>query len=235
MSRDDEERDDRPRCTGRKADGKRCTRPAEEGSTRCSQHGYKPMGRPSKLNADLTEQIVFLILEGNYIETAAQAVGISPRTFHRWIARANDLEAKAAELLTDEQLERGGDAAVYNATDPADWLYLDFRHAIKTAEAFAETEAVRKWVRAAERGEAWQAFAALLERRHPTRWRRRMGVDADVASSGVVRHELIVPDTEAKRAAVAGILADALGIKPGKTKTTTKRTGRATGRKRGEK
>jgi hypothetical protein len=233
----DHDRGDDPgeRCTGRTAAGKRCSRDAEEGSTRCAQHGYKPMGRPSKLTAELREQIIYLILEGNYIETACQAVGVSPVTYHRWIARANNAEAKATELLTDAELERNPDA-VYDKSDPADWLYLDFRHAIKTAEAFAETEQVRKWVRAAEYGAAWQAFAALLERRHPSRWRRRMGVDADVSSSGTIRTELVVPATEEKRVEVASILGQALGIKPAApAKTTARKASTRTPRKRGSK
>lgn len=236
MSDRDEERDDAPRCMARTARGSRCRNAAEDGSTRCSQHGYRPRGRPSKLTADLQEQIIYLLLEGNYIETACQAVGVSPRTYHRWIARADQAEAKATELLEDEKLERLGDEALYNVTDPSDWPFLDFRHAIKTAEAFAETEQVRKWVRAAESGAAWQAFAALLERRHPSRWRRRVGVDADVASSGLVRHELVVPSSEDKRQAVAGILAGALGIEPAKktSRKTATKTAKKTTRKRGD-
>lgn len=224
------------RCTGRTAAGSRCSRRAEEGTTRCAQHGYKPRGRPSKLTPELTAEVVYLVLEGNYLETAAQAVGISVRTLHNWRARGDDAMAKAEEAVADTE-ELAGDK-LYEHVDPREWVYIDFFHALKTAEAYAETELLR---RAASGGFGWQAPMTVLERRHPSRWRRRESRDVEV-SGNVGRTTIVVPDTEEKRHAVAAALAGtglfddvvALGSGPAKgTPTATKsRTPRKSAAKR---
>ena len=45
------------------------------------------MGRPTKLNEDITEEIVKAIKLGNYLETAAAYVGISKSTLYDWLRR----------------------------------------------------------------------------------------------------------------------------------------------------
>lgn len=198
--------DSRPRCTGRTAAGGRCRHPAEDGSTRCAQHGYKMPGRPSKLTPALTQQIVFLILEGNYLETAAQAVGVDVATLHRWNRRAGEAIARAEEAVEDGELLLGD--GIYEHTDPAEWPYIDFRHALKSAEAYAETELLR---RASSGGNGWQAPMTVLERRHPLRWKRREGRDLEAADGGAIPVRVVAPDTDGKRREVAGIIAE-LGI-----------------------
>lgn len=191
------------RCTGRTANGARCRRRAEEGSTRCSQHGYRMPGRPSKLTPELTEAIVYLILEGNYLETAAQAVGVDVATLHRWQRRAGEAIARAEEAVEDgnELLGEG----IYEHTDPAEWPYLDFRHALKSAEAFAETDLLR---RAASGAFGWQAPMTVLERRHPMRWRRRERLDVGGDDGGAVPVKVVTPDTEAKRTELLELVAE---------------------------
>lgn len=228
------------RCTGRTKEGTRCTKPADVGSTRCKLHPYKLRGRPSKLTVELTAELVWLILEGNYIETAAQAIGVDKSTLYRWLRRAEEALAMAEEQVSngDELL---GDK-VYNHTDPDDWPYIDFRHALKSAEAFAETELVRsvRWPSTAP----WQAFATLLERRHPSRWKRREAVEHE--GEVTTRAVDVVPDTEQKRASIVGILATALRDNPhfaapassSSTKPArkaAKKTARKSGPKRGAK
>lgn len=223
------------RCTGRTKGGTRCTHKADPGSTRCTQHPYKLRGRPSKLTVELTAELAWLVLEGNYIETAAQAVGVDKTTLYRWLRRGEEAIAVAEESVEDGD-ELLGDR-IYNATNPDDWPYIDFRHALKTAEAFAETELVRKvqWPSTAP----WQAFATILERRHPARWKRRDAVEVEGAITA--RAEVIVPDGDEKRGQVIGILAAALAGAPdldaalALAKKPTRKTTQKTTRKRGSK
>lgn len=210
MARDDGKAK-RRRCTAKTLQGRRCAKLALDGETRCTHHLFAVPGRPSKLTNELTMTIVYAVLEGNYLETAAQAAGVSPSTLYRWLRRADDAVAKAEEMLEGED----GEDAIYNHADPADWPYLDFRHALKSAEAFAETELLRL-VREPGQTGPWQAFMTILERRHPTRWGRR---DAHrVEHAGEVRRtvELIVPVDEDRAAVIrrlqeAGALDDVAG------------------------
>ena len=48
------------------------------------------MPRQTKLTPDLQERILNMIRLGNYRNVAAQAVGIAPETFSRWMSRPHD-------------------------------------------------------------------------------------------------------------------------------------------------
>jgi hypothetical protein len=102
------------------------------------------MGRATKLTPEVGERIAKAIRAGNYFEAAARASGISPSTFYRWL----ELGAQDSE-----------------------GIYRQFREQIKRAEAESEVHAVAL-IRKAMPGD-WRAALALLERRHPERWRRR--------------------------------------------------------------
>lgn len=224
------------RCTGRTKAGTRCTKPADVGSTRCPLHPYKLRGRPSKLTVELTAEIVWLILEGNYVETAAQAVGVSKSTLYAWQRRGDEALALAEEAVESNE-DLLGDK-LYNHVPPDEWPYVDFLHALKSAEAYAETELVRKvqWPATAP----WQAFATILERRHPARWKKREAVEHE--GTVTARGELVIPDTAEKRTAVIGILANALRGNPeleaaagAKATKPSRKTTTKTPRKRGQK
>jgi transposase len=103
------------------------------------------MGRPTKLTPELQKRIVKLVRDGNYIETAAIAAGITKQTFYNWMERG-----KAGE-------------------EP----FAEFFDALKRAEAEAEAE-IAATVRAGLRdAPQWQSAMTFLERRWPTRWGRR--------------------------------------------------------------
>lgn len=196
--------DERPRCTGKTATGQPCRNRPVPGTTRCRLHSYKIPGRPTKLNLELQGRIIDLILEGNYIETAAQVVGVHQRQLYRWLERADNVTAQAMEHAEGDLDE----IDVYEHVDPAEWLYLDFRHALKSAQAWAESELLRSVKANAFMG--WQAFMTILERRHPDRWGRRKVLDHRYSGAleAKGRVELVIPDPETA-AAAARILADA--------------------------
>lgn len=200
--------DERPRCTGKTAGGKPCRGRPLPGTTRCWHHSFKVPGRPSKLTPELVEQIIDAVLEGAYIETAAQAAGIGKTTLYRWLRRADDVEARTLEQLEDADLEDNAEVAVYDAVNPAEWVYLDFRHALKSAEAYAELELLRRTTRG---GLGWQAYMTVLERRHPARWSRRERVTHDGAVD-VGRPKVITVEEPERRRALAELLADAGAI-----------------------
>lgn len=194
------------RCTGKKADGRPCMATPLAGTTRCWHHSFKVPGRPTKLTPALVEMLLDAILEGAYIETAAQAVGINKTTFYRWLRKAEELEAVAMEQLTEEQLDEAAEAAVYDVTDPDVWVYLDFRHAVKSAEAFAEIELLRRVTRPG--AVPWQASMTVLERRFPERWARRDKVQHEGAID-LGRPRVVVLEDDERRRELAQILSDA--------------------------
>lgn len=217
---DRDERKGRPRCTARTANGGRCRNYAEEESTRCGVHGFKVPGRPTKLNPALIGQITALMVEGNYVETAAQACGVSKRVLYNWLSRAEDLEAAALEHVDDAKVDSLGQA-IYDHTDPAQWAYLDFLHAFKSAQAFAVTEDLRAVRRA---GAGWQARAWMLERRRPTEWGRRDVTKLEVEGELKTRPvKTVAPDTDEKRREVAEVLVEAGAVERPTTSSTGKR------------
>ena len=92
----------------------------------------------------MQERIVKAVRAGNYFEAAAQAAGISESTLYRWLQRGAE--------------EKQG-------------IYHDFREAVRRAEAESEVHAVALIRKAMS--DDWRAALALIERRHPERWRRR--------------------------------------------------------------
>ena len=94
--------------------------------------------RPTKLTPEIQSQIVEFVRRATPIETAAQAVGITSRTFERWMVRG----------LSDER---------------KDAPYRAFREAVESARADCEATLVGRIVNAAN-GKSWLAAAWLLER-----------------------------------------------------------------------
>lgn len=187
MADDDAER--RVQCSAITANGTRCRKLALPGATKCAHHSFRVPGRPSKLTAELIERILDPVLAGAYLEVAAQAVGVSRGSLYGWKRRAEDLEAAAREHMTADDAE----TRVYDLTPPEQWVYLDFLHALKSAEAYSEIDLLGR-VRSA--GLGWQAFATILERRFPDRWGRRKVLDhtfrGELEEKRTV--EIVVPD-----------------------------------------
>lgn len=102
------------------------------------------MGRPSKLDARVRENIRQALIDGATYEQACRAQRITYQTFLNWMDRG----------------ERDGKGD-----------YFEFFEAIKQAEALAVTEALSDLRMAGSRGQ-WQARAWLLERRYPELYSR---------------------------------------------------------------
>lgn len=106
------------------------------------------MGRPTKLTPDVQATIVEAIAKGNDKVVAARLAGIGESTFYAWMERG-------------EQAKTGA--------------FLEFREAVKKAEAEAEQHFVGIIKTASY--DTWTAAAWWLERKHPERWGRRERIE----------------------------------------------------------
>lgn len=50
----------------------------------------KNVGRPTLLTPKLREEIVGMLIAGNYIETVCVLVGINKSTFYKWLKKADE-------------------------------------------------------------------------------------------------------------------------------------------------
>lgn len=144
------------------------------------------MGRPSGMTPQVAERIVTAIRAGAYAEVAATYAGVSRSTYFLWMAKgrkdAEDREAGDFPSIDEshghEWTEEGGRCWCGHTR------YSDFLDRIKEAEASAEIHAVGK-VRSAFETD-WKAAMTYLERRYPSRWRRRTTVDVGMENEGGV-------------------------------------------------
>jgi|LakMenEpi03Aug12_release.lakeMendotaPanAssembly.Ray.scaffolds.fasta_scaffold931249_2 transposase len=117
------------------------------------------MGRPTKLNEQTHEAIVTAVRAGNYVETAAQAAGISERTFYHWMERGE------ADYESD-----------------LDSPFSQFFQAVEKAKAESEKIDLDLIAKAAGEGN-WQAAAWRLERRFKDKWGRNDKMKIEHAGS----------------------------------------------------
>lgn len=107
-------------------------------------------GRPTKLTPAIRNAIVKSVTAGNYLETAADLVGVDVATVRRWIQRGAQARQREEGPLPD------------------DVPFADFCAAVKKGRALAVSRAqavIQK------RGKNWQAAAWWLERSAPY-WRK---------------------------------------------------------------
>jgi hypothetical protein len=181
-------REQRPRCMALTAAGDQCRNRAATDSDYCGAHGPKA-GRPTRLTRALADAIVSALERGAYRSEAAAAAGLHRGTIASWVERGE------ADLEQEQRTE-----------------FADFAVAATRAEAQAELAALNEVRREGSFGD-WRAAAWFLERRHPSRWRRRDTID----HSGEVRRtvEVVAPSDEERAAAIAGILNGAGALEPG--------------------
>lgn len=100
------------------------------------------MARPTKLTAEVSEQICRAIRAGNYPAVSARSIGISDATFYRWMEQGRN--AKSG-------------------------VHRDFYEAVSQAVAESEVHAVAILRKAGADGE-WRAAESLLKRRFTANW-----------------------------------------------------------------
>jgi hypothetical protein len=122
-------------------------------------------GRPSKLTQEVHTRIVAAIQRGSYVETAAQLAGINKVTYYDWLKRGQAVQAMLDEAHEDEQ----PDISTHDAN------CANFSNAVFRAMAEAEVRDVTAIDNAAQQG-TWQAAAWKLERKHHSRWGRKVAV-----------------------------------------------------------
>lgn len=103
------------------------------------------MARRSGLTVDVTRQIVHLLQDGNFLETAAYAAGVSPAQVRGWLALGAEPGSR----------------------------YEAFREEVLRAIADAESRGVNVLIQAAAAGDL-KALTWWLERRHPKHWGQRV-------------------------------------------------------------
>lgn len=103
------------------------------------------LGRPVKFTPEVQQEIVRLVAEGNYLEVACQAAGVTSRLVRHY-----------------RKMWEDGDPSVSHLDD--------FFSALKKALALAESSSLRR-IRSGVEG--WQGSAWFLERRYPKRWAKR--------------------------------------------------------------
>ncbi len=133
----------------------------------------QPLGRPSKLTPERVERICGALRRGHSRSTAAVLAGIGKSTFFAWMAVAD-----------------GPDA-------PQD--FVDFREAIKMAEAEGERELV-DIIRSAA-ASTWTAAAWLLERKFPDRWAKRIKANVAIEPPAGYGDDVLRNIAESKNAA----------------------------------
>lgn len=160
------------------------------------------MSRPSKLTPDRQARIVRAIRDGNYASTAAQLAGITDRSFYNWMKIGQ--EATDACEGWDEAVEKwNGLSYPQRRRSPdlrPDWndlpseqeiIFFHFFREVKSAESYAEAQAIGMIQQAASDG-TWQAAAWYLERKHKDRW----GKTEKVTHEGSIGHEhQLLPQT----------------------------------------
>lgn len=113
-------------------------------------------GRKCKLNKEIQDKIIDLLLKGNYIETAAACAGISKNTLYDWLKRG----AREAE-----RIEKGGNPNL------SERKFVLFSDAVDKAMADAEARDVNLLFELSE--EDVGTLKWRLAHRYPDRWGRK--------------------------------------------------------------
>lgn len=129
----------------------------------------RPMGRPTKLTPELAERFCSLIAEGWFIEHAGPEVGVTGKTIHEWLRRAEEPDAEA--------------------------LHQDFRVSFERARAAAE-RAVWERIKLKSEGNSrdynpsdWKADMEWLKIANPKLYREAKAIEVTGKDGGAVQVE----------------------------------------------
>lgn len=161
----------------------------------------RKIGRPTKCNAERTEQICELLAAGVYPEVACASVNVTVASYHNWRGRGEE-----------ESLRREGG----EEPDPSEQVFVDFFEQVTRALARAEMGSVLR-IQAMVRDEdvdpkvRLDAEKFMLERRFRDRWGRAR---VDVHVEGAVELVLDLPAPRRVEAEVIGE-SDPIGLLEG--------------------
>lgn len=146
------------------------------------------MARPTKLTADLHYKIVTAIEKGAYPETAAEAFGVSPRTYYEWMQRGRGEGSRrpTAALIA---FAIAVDGAVARSE-----LRLVFRMSEYIEGTRPSKRDPKKRVKSGIRMGQVQAMQWQLARRFPDRWGQ--GTRIAAPTEGAEESELLQGTTE---------------------------------------
>jgi hypothetical protein len=132
------------------------------------------VARPTELSPEVADRIAQFIRAGNWPEPAAEAAGVSGRSFYRWMARG---------FQADQAHESG------RSVEPSEEPYWRFWQQIRKAEAESEAIAVGYLMKGMPN--APTAVIAWLERRFRDRWSRTERVEHAGDGGGAIRIETV--------------------------------------------
>lgn len=157
-------------------------------------------GRPSMFTPEIAARLVFIMRQGNFIETAAACIGVNVKVVRNW--RRRGVRESRAFLRGEQQpfvwalaLNGWGEwpnaralleflAVIVTLTDPVQWVLAErewfalFAECMTLAEGEAEARSLGFIQKAS--AENPQAAMWFLSRRYPDRW----GQKTDVKVSG---------------------------------------------------
>lgn len=126
-------------------------------------------GAPTKCTGENITIVCDMIADGNYIETACTAAGISQDTFYHW------------RNLAKRDAEQGKNPGISGAPDESPFML--FSESVKRAFAIAEAGMIRE-MRYNRNGKDFQPLAWILERTRNDRYGQRQQVDVTHTVSG---------------------------------------------------
>ena len=121
------------------------------------------MGARGKYNVERHAKIIALIKKGNYLKTAAQAVGIDESTFTRWMQEGEREQAEYEKMVEEGRIQENEELDGHK--------FRQFFVDVGEAKAIAEATDLARIEKVADT--TWQAAAWRLERRYPRRWAKR--------------------------------------------------------------
>lgn len=155
-------------------------------------------GRPTKLTAELTDQLAQILRAGNYLDTAADHAGIDRSTIYRWLKAAEDDDAPA-------ELRAFRDALAHARADAeARMVATIFRDAIggvvvkRTTRRFKDVTEVEETITPPNGRVALE----YLARSRPQSWSRRDKTELTGADGAPIQVQ--------QKSVVIGVLADRL-------------------------
>ena len=158
------------------------------------------------------QQIINAVRDGNYLETAARASGVSRATLFGWLQKGRELraqlEAKVGQTIevdravweADNKARQGGklDTLAHIreiGKNEKGWVYVEFLDGVEKAQARAEMNAVQKLVKHGDKN--WRAALAYLERTNFEKWGRKDRLEVSGPQGGPVPVAVVMAQMEA--------------------------------------